>query len=77
MYQVDTGPVALPDLSQRYSEMMDGIRLAYIAFNTDDFADFVIEVPTIIYKGSREVDQVYHFSERISLKTSNKLFAVK
>ncbi len=77
MYQIDTGPVALPDLSKRYSEMMEGIRLAYIAFNTDDFADFVIEVPTPVYDGSREVAQVYHFSERLSLKTTNKIFAVK
>lgn len=77
MYQIDTGPVVLPDLSKTYPEMMDGIRLAYIAFNTDDFADLVIEVPTPVYDGNREVAQVYHFSERISLKTSNKIFAVK
>lgn len=77
MYQVDTGPVALPDISKRYPEMMDGIRLAYIAFNTDDFADFVIEAITPVFKGSREVDRVYHFSERMSLKTNNKIFAVK
>lgn len=77
MFQVDTGPVALPDLSRSFPEMMDGIRLAFIAFNTNDFADFVIEVPTTIYDGSREVGQVYHFSERLSLKTTNKIFKVQ
>ena len=71
MYQVDSGPVALPDL-QRHACTADGLRLAYVAFNTGDFADFVVEVPTSIDPGA----QVYHFSERLSLPSSNRLLAI-
>ena len=46
LYQVDTGPIALPDLSKRYEPRIDSLRLAFVAFNVPHFADFVIEQPT-------------------------------
>ncbi|MBY5956941.1 hypothetical protein KUV50_02260 [Membranicola marinus] len=76
MYQIDTGPVALPDLSQRYPEMMEGLRLAYLAFNTDSFTDFVVEVPTPIQNEFKNGAHVYHYSEHISVTAKNKLFVV-
>src|SRR5678815_2851530 len=33
LYQVDTGPVAFPDLSKRYEPRIDAVRLAFVAFN--------------------------------------------
>ena len=46
IYQVDTGPVVLPDLSRRPERSADALRLAFVAFNVPGFADFVVEVPT-------------------------------
>ena len=31
LYQVDTGPVVLPDLNRRHARQVDGIRLAFVA----------------------------------------------
>ena len=42
LYQVDTGPVAIPDLTKRYDPPLDSLRLAFVAFNAPTFADFVV-----------------------------------
>jgi hypothetical protein len=75
-YQVDTGPVAFPDLSRRYDPPIDCLRLAFIAFNAPGFADFVVEQPTPVVEGGKELCKVYHFSGPFSLKAKNVLFAV-
>lgn len=76
LYQTDTGPVVLPDLTKKYDEPMDSLRLAYIAFNVPDFADFVVEVPTPVMESGKQVASVYHFSELQTFTTKNKLFAI-
>ena len=76
MYQVDTGPVALPDLSKRYDDQIDCLSLAFIAFNKPYFADFVIEAPTPILKEGKEVANIYHYSRLVTLTTVNKIFAL-
>ena len=48
MYQVHTGPVAFPDLMKRHERNVDGISLAFIAFNEPEHASFVLEAPTPI-----------------------------
>ena len=70
-YQVDTGPVAFPDLSARRQRHADGISLAFVAFNAPHFAEFVLEVPTRV--GSEEV---HHFSQVLRLAAKNRLFSV-
>ena len=40
VYQVDTGPVAFPDLGGGYERHVDRISLAFLAFNAPDFTDF-------------------------------------
>lgn len=76
MYQTDTGPIILPDLSERYAPQISCFQLAYIAFNVDHFADFVIEVPTAIVKGGEEVASVHHYSKVISMPAKNTLYAI-
>ena len=53
LYQVDTGPVAFPDLGGGYERHVDRISLAFLAFNAPDFTDFVIEAPTLVGEGER------------------------
>lgn len=73
LYQVDTGPVAFPDLTRRWDRLADSISLAFVAFNAPGFADFVRETETAIQGGAR----VEHYSERLSLTAANRLFAVR
>ncbi len=74
MYQVDTGPVALPDLTKRYQRQIECLSLAYVAFNAPTFSDFVVEQPTPVT--GTEGCRVYHYSNPFSLRAENRLFAL-
>jgi hypothetical protein len=76
MYQVDTGPVALPDLTRRYDPPIESLRLAFIAFNSSHFADFVVEQPTPVVEDGQEKCQMYHYCGPFSLPAENVLLAV-
>lgn len=73
MYQVDTGPIAFPDLKQNTDRLIDRLSLAFVAFNQDDFADFVIEQPTPVIESNEEVCRIYHYSNPISLSATNRI----
>lgn len=76
-YQVDTGPIAFPDLTQVYEQQIGCLRLAFIAFNAPHFADFVIEQPTPVDAEQPDGVQVHHYSKPFSLQAKNTLFALK
>ncbi len=76
MYQVDTGPIAFPDLTKRFDPQIDCLSLAFIAFNAPHFADFVIEQPTPVMEVEEEKSQVYHFSSPFSLPAKNVVLAL-
>jgi hypothetical protein len=76
MYQVDTGPVAFPDLSKKYKMQIDCLSLAFIAFNTNHFADFVIEAPTPVMEQNKEIATVYHYSKMTTIQVKNRIFAL-
>ena len=73
MYQVDTGPVAFPDLSRGFNPLVDCLSLAFVAFNQADFADFVIEQPTAVLEDEQKVCSIYHYSNPISLPAVNRV----
>jgi hypothetical protein len=75
MYQVDTGPVAFPDLTRRYDTLIDCLSLAFIAFNKPDFADLVIEAPVSVMEGDKEVAVVYHYMKMEHITGTNRIFA--
>lgn len=77
MYQVDTGPVCLPDLGRRYQPPVDCLRLAFVAFNAPHFADFVIEQPAPILDDGQERAQTLHYANPISLAAKNSLLAIE
>jgi hypothetical protein len=77
MYQVDTGPIAFPDLSKRFDAQIDCLELAFIAFMNSSFADFVIKAPTAIMEGNKEVATVLHYSKLVTIDNAkNKIFAL-
>ncbi|MFO1093027.1 MAG: hypothetical protein U0992_06910 [Planctomycetaceae bacterium] len=75
MYQVDTGPVAFADLSQRFADPIESLSLAFVAFNAPDFADFVIEQPTPVIEDGVEKCRIMHYSSPISRPAKNLLLA--
>ena len=76
VYQVDTGPVAFPDLTKVYDIQIDCLSPAFIAFNKPDFADFVIEAPVPIMDGEKEVATVYHYIKMVTVTGKNQIFAL-
>jgi hypothetical protein len=77
MYQVDTGPIAFPDLTRRYDRPIECLSLAFVVFNAPHFADFVIEQPTPVIEDGVEKCQIYHYSNPFSIAAKNKLLALK
>ncbi len=76
MYQVDTGPIALPDLSKRFDPAIDCLSLAFVVFNAPHFADFVVEQPTPVIEDGQEKCLIHHYSSPFSLPAKNVVLAV-
>lgn len=76
LYQTDTGPVAFPDLTKTYTPVIECLRLAFVAFNAPDFADFVIEQPTAVVEDGQEKCKMHHYSNPISLPAKNSLWVL-
>jgi hypothetical protein len=75
-WQVDTGPVVLPDLKAPPDQWSATLRLAFVAYNTADWADFIFEAPTALPGGGAEVPKVFHYSEISHRTTRNLVLAV-
>lgn len=76
-WQVDTGPIVLPDLKAAPDQWGNTLRLAFIAYNTAAGADFVVEAPTPLLVDGKEVARVHHYSETNHLATINQVLAVE
>lgn len=76
MYQVDTGPIGYPDLSQPFDPPIDCLRLAFVVFNAPHFADFIVEQPTALVEDGQEKGKFYHFSAPFSLPAQNTVLAL-
>ena len=48
------------------------MQLAYVAFNTSSWAEFIVRVPTPL----TEEISVYHYSENVRLDTHNQIIAL-
>jgi hypothetical protein len=72
-YQVDTGPVLLPDLNNPKGSLIESCRLAYVAHNVPDWAEFIVCVPTPL----DDKIKVHHYSQSIRIEgTRNRLIAM-
>lgn len=73
-YQVDTGPVLLPDLENTAVPLILGCRLAFVAHNCPEWAEFIVNVPTPL----TEEIAVHHYSrsERIE-GTINRMIVIE
>jgi len=75
VYQVDTGPVLLPDFGSEKPRMVERFVLAYVAYNKPDEAWFVIQEPTPVAEG--KPDKVSHYSRVVGMKASNSVLALR
>lgn len=63
-FQVDTGPLLVPDFSAKGESIIDRLEMAHIAYNRLDRAEFIIRRPTPISdKTGAEVTKILHYTE--------------
>ena len=74
-WQVDTGPVLLPDLTAPPDQWSARLRLAYVAFNAADWAEFVIEEPTPVGDDAKQTVKVYHYLRQLATPARNVILA--
>lgn len=70
IYQTDTGPILFPDFSEPFDNVIETLKLAYVAYNCADWAEFIVQVPTSLM----DEISVNHYSKSIRLDTKNKTF---
>ena len=74
MYQIDTGPILLPDFTSSKERMVERFQLAFVAYNRADEAYFDIQKPTSIAPGSSE--KVSHYSRIVGMCAKNSVIAL-
>ena len=72
VWQTDTGPVLFPDLSREPDDFLEGLELAYAAFNCANWVEFLVRAPTTI----AEDVNVYHYSRAVRMDSKNRILAV-
>ncbi len=70
-YQTDTGPVLYPDLANPFRSLADSLHLAFSAFNTPDWVEFIVQRPTPVGGGI----SVNHYAEAVSADSANTIIA--
>ena len=73
-YQVDTGPILLPDFTSSKERMVERFQLAFVAYNRADEAYFVIQEPTLIAADSGE--KAPHYSNVVRADAQNLVIAL-
>jgi hypothetical protein len=71
IYQTDTGPLLLPDTgaSREPEDLIAGFELAFAAFNSPDWIEFLVRVPTPV----TEEISVYHYSRSVRFDARNQI----
>ena len=73
-FQVDTGPVALPDFGSTREHWIEWFSMAHVIYNTFDRAEFIVRRPTPIEEGGKEACTVLHYSERQIFEAKHTMF---
>ena len=72
IYQTDTGPVLLPNLDLDPDALIGGMELAYAAFNSPHWVEFIVREPVPI----NDEISVYHYSRPVRWDAMNQLIRI-
>lgn len=73
VYQTDTGPVLVPDLSREPEDLISGMELAFTAFNCPEWIEILIRTANDVPGGAK----VYHYSKSVRMNgVKNTIFRV-
>lgn len=62
-FQVDTGPLLLPDFASAAEHWIERLDMAHVVYNTFERAEFIVRRPTPVLRDGSEVCSALHYSE--------------
>ena len=75
-FQVDTGPLLVPDFDSPEAEAIDRLEMAHIAYNRLDRAELILRRPTpVCDAGGTELCRVLHYSEAREYPASTQILS--
>ena len=74
VYQVDTGPILLPDFMSDKERMVERFQLAFVAYNRLNETYFVTQTPTTI--AAKDGAKTSHYSEIVRENAKNVVIAL-
>jgi hypothetical protein len=77
IYQVDTGPILLPDFEAKKERMVERFQLAFVAYNKPDEAYFVIQEPIPAVSGQADGPKMSHYSRIVRTDSKNAVMALR
>ncbi len=69
IYQTDTGPVLLPDLSVGPEKLMKTLQLAFVAFNNPNWSEWLVREAVEVMPGI----SVYHYARPLRIEGRNEV----
>lgn len=76
IFQIDTGPILLPDFGSQAALPVERFHWAYVAFSKPDEAYFVLQAPTSVVPNQPDSPQVSHYSRIIGQAAKNRVIAL-
>jgi hypothetical protein len=74
-FQVDTGPLLVPDFTTNVTRPIDGLEMAHVAYNRLDRAEFILRRPTpVLDENGKPLCEVLHYSEVRELSARTQIF---
>jgi hypothetical protein len=74
-FQVDTGPLIVPDFNSRAEHYIQRFDVAYVAYNVFDKTEFILRKPTRVMEGDSLVLSVTDYSEVREAPAVNEIIA--
>lgn len=74
-WQIDTGPIMVPDFGVTTALFVDRLELAYIVFNSWDWAEVLERRPTPVTPAGERGPQTTHYSAVHRIAVRNEIFA--
>lgn len=75
--QVDTGPLIFPDFTASVEHEIERLHWAFVCYNTDKVAEFVLRGPTPVVSNGEEVGTYIDYSEVHRVPMKNTFYAAK
>jgi len=74
-FQVDTGPLLVPDLNSKASKAIDRLEIAHVCYNRLDRAEFILRRPVRVGESGAGPIRVLDYSEPREYPARNELFS--